>query len=209
MGSTRRAVAVGVLECHEDGGRLSADLPKQHFLLVLARESGAVPPLPENVEATPLSRFAPSEVDRRELQCLEEKWKQLERSLGEHPAFQIPNKLRVLEKASRYLRWGITIRDAWMRVYEEHNIVSCLSADDSNPYTRIPLLLAQRRNIPAVAVHHGALDCFMAFKELRFSDYIAKGEMERDYLEAYLPGPRRSHSRRRGVDARSKYSRLE
>jgi hypothetical protein len=62
-------------------------------------------------------------------------------------------------------------------------VVGCLSADDSNPYTRIPLLLALERKIPAVACHHGALDCRMALKNLRFSTYLAKGEMERDYLE--------------------------
>jgi hypothetical protein len=44
------------------------------------------------------------------------------------------------------------------------------------------LLLAQQREIPAVACHHGALDCRMAFKKPRFSTYLAKGEMERDYL---------------------------
>jgi hypothetical protein len=62
-------------------------------------------------------------------------------------------------------------------------VSGCLSADDSNLYTRIPLLLAEQRRIPAVACHHGALDCRMAFKNLRFSNYLAKGEMERDYLE--------------------------
>jgi len=158
-------------------------LPRQNFLLVLARESGAISPLPENVASAPLSRFAPGAVDRRELQSLEEKWNRLDRSLAMHPAFQVPAQLRILDKASRYLRWGITIRDAWIRVFDECDIVSCLSADDSNPYTKIPLLLAEQRHIPAVSVHHGALDCFMAFKELRFSNYIAKGEMERDYLE--------------------------
>jgi hypothetical protein len=70
-----------------------------------------------------------------------------------------------------------------MRVFETRAVVGCLSADDSNPYTRIPLLLAELRGIPAVACHHGALDCRMAFKNPRFSNYLAKGEMERDYLE--------------------------
>ena len=53
----------------------------------------------------------------------------------------------------------------------------------SNPYTRIPLILANRREIPAVACHHGALDFRMAFKVPEFSTYLAQGEMERDYLE--------------------------
>jgi hypothetical protein len=45
------------------------------------------------------------------------------------------------------------------------------------------LLLAEQRGIPAIACHHGALDGRMAFKNPRFSNYLAKGEMERDYLE--------------------------
>ena len=158
-------------------------LPEQQFLLVLARESGAVSPLPGNIESAALSGFAPGVVDRQELVRLEEAWKHLWESIGKYPALRVPAKLKILEKASSWLRWGIAIRDAWVRVFEERDIISCLSADDSNPYTRIPLLLAEQRRIPAVAVHHGALDCFMAFKDLRFSSYIAKGEMERDYLE--------------------------
>jgi hypothetical protein len=62
-------------------------------------------------------------------------------------------------------------------------VSACLSADDSNPYTRIPLLLAHQRGIPAIACHHGALDGHRAFKPSQFSIYLAKGEMERDYLE--------------------------
>jgi hypothetical protein len=68
-------------------------------------------------------------------------------------------------------------------VFETREVIGCLSADDSNPYTRIPLLLADGRGLPAVACHHGALDCRMASKSLRFSTYLAKGEMERDFLE--------------------------
>ena len=143
-------------------------------------------------------------VDRQELRCLEEAWKQLERVTWNTSCVPAAGQIEDVRKSvANWLRWGIAVRDAWIRVFEEHDIVSCLSADDSNPYTRIPLLLAEQRHIPAVAVHHGALDCFMAFKELRFSDYIAKGEMERDYLERICRSPRRSHSRRRCVDARS------
>ncbi len=110
-------------------------------------------------------------------------WKQLEQSLQEHPAFRLPVHLEILKKGRRWLRWGLAVRDAWTRVFETRSVVGCLSADDANPYTRIPLLLAEQRGIPAVACHHGALDCRMAFKNPRFSNYLAKGEMERDYLE--------------------------
>jgi hypothetical protein len=157
-------------------------LPEWKFLLVLARESGAVSPVPGNVETACLARFAGSRSDKNELQVLETRWKQLERSLEEHPAFRCAVRAGILRKGPRWLRWGLAVRDAWVRVFETRSVACCLSADDSNPYTRIPLLLAEQREIPAVACHHGALDCRMAFKNLRFSNYLAKGEMERDYL---------------------------
>ncbi len=158
-------------------------LPEQRFLLVLARESGAVSPVPANVETMRLASFAAESCDGNELQKLEICWKQMEQSLQESPAFRLPVHLDILKKGRRWLRWGLAVRDAWLRVFETRSVVGCLSADDSNPYTRIPLLLAEQREIPAVACHHGALDCRMAFKNPRFSNYLAKGEMERDYLE--------------------------
>jgi hypothetical protein len=158
-------------------------LPEQKFLLVLARESGAVSPVPANVETANLAGFATRPFDKDELQRLEACWKQMEQSLQAHSSFRSPVQLEIVKKGARWLRWGLVVRDAWIRVFELRPVAGCLSADDTNPYTRIPLLLAEQRGIPAVACHHGALDGRMAFKNLRFSTYLAKGEMERDYLE--------------------------
>jgi len=158
-------------------------LPDKKFLLVVARESAAVSPVPANVKTVLLAGFAPKGCDQHELQKLEVRWTRMERSLQTHPAFRLPVHLEILKQGPRWLRWGLAVRDAWLKVFETHSVVGCLSADDSNPYTRIPLLLAAERKIPAVACHHGALDCRMAHKNLRFSSYLAKGEMERDYLE--------------------------
>jgi hypothetical protein len=163
--------------------RYARILPEQKFLLVLARESAAASPVPANVHTARLASFATAKCDRNELQKLEVCWKQMEQSLQQHPAFRLPVQIGVLKKGPRWLRWGLAVRDAWNQVFETRSVTGCLSADDSNPYTRIPLLLAEQRGIPAVACHHGALDCRMAFKKLRFSIYLAKGEMERDYLE--------------------------
>jgi hypothetical protein len=157
-------------------------LPEQQFLLVLARESAAVSSLPANVRTAPLAAFAQGDCDRGELRELENRWMELERSLGEHPEYSVPVQLGIVRKGLRWLRWGVPIRDAWSRVLETQSVVGCLSADDSNPYTRIPLLLASRQEIPAVACHHGALDGGMAIKAPCFSTYLAQGEMERDYL---------------------------
>jgi hypothetical protein len=158
-------------------------LPEQNFFLVAARESAEVLPVPRNVQRARLAAFATTKCDRNELQKLEVCWLQMEQSLREHQAFRLPVQLGTLKKGLRWLRWGVTVRDAWVRVFETRPVAACLSADDSNPYTGIPLLLAQQRGIPAVACHHGALDCRMAFKRPRFSNYLVKGEMERDYLE--------------------------
>jgi hypothetical protein len=158
-------------------------LPQQKFFLVLARESGAFSPVPENVEIAYLSSFATKSDDHVELSSLERSWNQMEKKLQENPFMRVARQLGIFRKGPGWLRWGLGVRNAWLRAFEARTVIGCLSADDSNPYTRIPLLLAEKRGIPAVACHHGALDCRMAFKNLRFSTYLAKGEMERDYLE--------------------------
>ncbi len=157
-------------------------LPDQEFLLVLARESGAVSPVPKNARTEALAAFATEPCDKSELRQLEGSWAEMEQALRDHPDFRVSIQLGILEKARRWLRWGVAVRDAWNKVLEMRSVVGCLSADDSNPYTRIPLLLAVQKGIPAVACHHGALDGRMAFKSHRFSKYLAKGEMEQDYL---------------------------
>jgi hypothetical protein len=158
-------------------------LPEQKFLLVLARESGAISSTPANVEVARLAAFAKAGCDRNELLKLEAGWREIEKSLQTHPAYRVAAQIGILRKGIRWLRWGLSVRDAWIRVFEMRPVVGCLSADDSNPYTRIPLLLAEQRRVLALACHHGALDFRMAFKNLRFSNYLAKGEMERYYLE--------------------------
>ena len=158
-------------------------LPEKKFLLVFARESAAVSSLPVNVEVARLASFSEPKYDKEELKKLTVSWQQMAASLRRHPAFECPVQLEIIENGARWLRWGVAVRNAWLRVYDTRFIDACLCGDDSNPYTRIPLLLALQRSIPAVACHHGALDCRMAYKAPRFSQYLAKGEMERDYLE--------------------------
>ena len=158
-------------------------LPDRQFLLVLARETGETSPIPRNVRTEALAAFAQRGCDQDELRQLESSWNELQSSLRSHPEFSLSAQLGVLSKAKRWLHWGMAVRDAWNAVFERRGVVACLSADDSNPYTRIPLLLARQRRLPAVACHHGALDGIMAFKNPAFSTYLVKGEMEKDYLE--------------------------
>ena len=158
-------------------------LPQKQFLLVLARETGKVLPIPPNVRTETLASFAAPRPDDEELRQLESDWQRLQALLRDHSEFAMSVQLGVLDHGKRFLRWGAAVRDAWEAVFERRAVVSCLSADDSNPYTRIPLLLARRRGLPAVACHHGALDGIMAFKTPAFSTYLVKGEMERDYVD--------------------------
>ena len=158
-------------------------LPKQKFLLVAARESAAVSQLPANVLTASLSAFASARSDREEMKELEDSWAKLERLLGDRREFNLPVRLGIVRGGLELLRRGVFVRDAWNCVFNYFPVSGCLSADDTNPYTRIPLALAGRREIPAAACHHGALDFRTAFKVPEFSTYLAQGEMERDYLE--------------------------
>lgn len=75
-------------------------LPEQKFLLVLARESGAVAAVPANVQTARLASFATKEYDRNELKKLEACWEQMEQSLQEHPAYKVPVQLGILKEGS-------------------------------------------------------------------------------------------------------------
>jgi hypothetical protein len=158
-------------------------LPQQEFLLVLARETADSAPVPSNVRAVALASFASDRFEQSELLELENRWQGLSAALESHAECELIARTRLLDTGKRWLRWGLPIRDAWRTVYERQPIVGCLCGDDSNPYTRIPLLLAVQKKMPAVAFHHGALDAMMAVKRPGFSTYLVKGEMERDYLE--------------------------
>ncbi|MFZ0478914.1 MAG: hypothetical protein WAL71_07170 [Terriglobales bacterium] len=158
-------------------------LPERQFLLVLARETGEVFPVPRNVRTETLAAFAQHSSDPEELRKLENDWDQLKNFVRLNPEFELSVQMGVLDRGKRLLRWGLAVRDAWCGVFERCAIMSCLCGDDSNPYSRIPLLLASQRQLPSIAFHHGALDGFMAFKAPAFSTYLVKGEMERDYLE--------------------------
>src|SRR5260370_5147675 len=126
----------------------AAILPERKFLMVLARASRAVSPGPAHCTTERLASFAAKNYDRNELQNLEVCWQKVEQSLQENLAFRLPVQLRILKKGPRWLRWGVAVRDAWLRVFETRRVGGCLSADDSNPYTRIPLRLAEHGDIP-------------------------------------------------------------
>lgn len=163
--------------------RYARILPDQKFLLVLARATAKVAPVPDNVRMESLAAFAEERSNSDELRQLERSWDRLESSLQDHPEFRLSTQVEVLREGKRWLRWALPIRDAWNAVFERRSVICCMSGDDTNPYTRIPLVLSYQRNLPSIGFHHGALDGIMAYKNPCFSTYLVKGEMERDYLE--------------------------
>jgi hypothetical protein len=161
--------------------RYAALLPDQTFLLVFARRSGQLQSLPANVLMASLDPYFGSSNNGEA--CLFDEWRVLrQRLVREERIFEAADRAGMLERIGSGLQWGLRVRDAWRNVLEMQPIAACLCADDTNPYTRIPLLLAKSRGIPTVACHHGALDCWMALKNAAADFYLAKSKLEHDYL---------------------------
>jgi hypothetical protein len=160
----------------------AALLPSERFLLVYARNSAHVKTLPSNVSTASLDAYFVA-ADMSEAATLAKAWELLKaRLIAGAQEYSAADAAGMLEGIPGLLRWGIAVRDAWNQVFSSETIVGCLCADDSNPYTRLPLILAKNRGIPTVACHHGALDSKMAVKVAHADTYLAKGEIERDYL---------------------------
>ncbi len=158
-------------------------LPHQQFMLVVARRSGYPVSTPANVIAASLASYFGA-VDKHELASLRESWDGLKTWLsGRAPEFKTAESAGFFGSGNAPFRWGLALRDAWLRVFASEHVTACLSADDSNPNTRIPLIIANNRGIPALACHHGALDFRMAIKVNHADAYLAKSEMEVDYLK--------------------------
>jgi hypothetical protein len=160
-----------------------AELLRDHqFLLVLARSNGKLTSLPPNVRSTSVAPyFVP--INKPETASLLDSWESLRKRLvcGAEE-FNTADAVGVLGKIPALLPWGIALRDAWTQVFESENVTACLSADDSNPPSSIPLLMAKKRGLPALACHHGALDYQLAIKANHADFYVVKSEMEQDYL---------------------------
>jgi len=157
-------------------------LPDEQFLLVCARDNAKLQELPANVQMKSLDPYF-SAPDASEISSLSERWETLKtRLIDSAPEYKSGAAVGLFDRIPSLLRWEITIRDAWKRLFDSENIRSCFSADHTNPYTRIPLLLAKHAGIPALACHHGALDSWMAITAHDADFYVAKSDMERDYM---------------------------
>jgi hypothetical protein len=157
-------------------------LPDQEFLLVHNRRNAKVKSLPANICSASLTPYFVAS-DTRETASLLQSWSRLRTQLVDSAEeLHTADTVGVLGRIPALLPWGIALRNAWLQIFESENVTACLSADDSNPPSRIPLILAKRRGIPALACHHGALDYKMAIKVNHADFYLVRSEMERDYL---------------------------
>jgi hypothetical protein len=156
--------------------------PEEDFLLMATRRSGWVENLPPNVSAKWLSCYAPQQHRDHEVEKLCDMWRSLLAELLHITEFRIVNALGCLDDFPQKLRHALAVRDAWSNVLDTEPVQAVLCADDSNPYTRIPLLLARERGLPNLACHHGALDSRYIFKRSHADAILAKGRMEENYL---------------------------
>ena len=157
-------------------------LPEQTFLLVATRQSAKQFARPKNVVVHDLAAYR--EVDRRssEVPSLLERWASLRKDLCRFKEMDLLSGAGVFNPFEKYIRNGVAARDAWRKVIEYQPVRGILCGDDSNVYTRLPVLLGATRNIPTADFHHGAFDGRYLLKDLPCDVYFAKNEMELDYL---------------------------
>lgn len=160
----------------------AAMVPDLHFFLVATRQSAREFLLPENMEVCDLAAYARVQPKNSELASLREAWTKLRSHLEAWEPLRLLSAAGILDRIPALLRYLPFVRNAWREVLDCEPVCSVLCGDDSNYFTRLPVLLAAKRNIPTIDFHHGALDGFYLFKELPSDLYLAKSEMERDYL---------------------------
>jgi hypothetical protein len=157
-------------------------LPEQRFLLIATRWSGRRLTPPANVEVRDLAGYAKTKYPAAEIASIVERWGHLTTELSASAEFRILVQDGILEPLLPLLRDGLCARNAWREAIDCEPICGVLCGDDSNTFTRLPVLLAVRRKIATVDFHHGAFDGYYLMKELPCDVYLAKNEMERDYL---------------------------
>jgi peptidoglycan/xylan/chitin deacetylase (PgdA/CDA1 family) len=159
-------------------------LPERKFLLAVTRPNGKWALPPANVLATSLAAYrVPRSQSRAEAESLVEKWESVKTSLLLCvPELEWVSEGNLLEQFPSMLTNGICVRDAWQSLLEQEPVQCVLCADDLNIYTRIPVVLAKQMGLRTICCAHGALDCSLLFKDLWADTYLAKGEMERNFM---------------------------
>jgi hypothetical protein len=159
-------------------------IPETKFLLVATRQSGRVDNPPSNVVCARLAAFVSGKRNAPEIQRLLSAWKDALSAFAQHRELSVLARAGCFDSVPEILQEGLCIRDAWTNVFASNQISAVLCADEMNWNTRIPLLLARSRGIPAIACHHGALDFRYSFRATSADRFLVKGRMERDYMHS-------------------------
>jgi hypothetical protein len=159
-------------------------LPHRRFLLVVTRRNGRLQNLPSNVELRSLASYAPRFLPStaEEFTRLLARWQDIQNDIFEtNRVLQLARKLHVFDGFGSFLKSGLRVRDAWREVFARESVTAVLSADEYNPYTRLPISLARSRNLRTVFCDHGALNMSFGIRRACSDTYLMKGEMARDY----------------------------
>ncbi|MFZ3263885.1 MAG: hypothetical protein WA172_07785 [Terriglobales bacterium] len=160
-------------------------LPERRFLLVVTRPSGRRVQLPGNVELRSLASYAPGvlPLTENERVRLLKKWQELQNDrFAANRVLGLATTLHLFDGFPGFLKTGLRVRDAWREVIANEPIEAVLSADEHNPFTRLPTLLARARKLPTVSCHHGALNMTFGIRQQCSDVYLASGEMAKDYI---------------------------
>ncbi len=165
-------------------------LPERKFLLVATRNSGLQFEPPPNVSVARLASYAGGR--KSTTSSLLQQWSRLRPQFAQIPELGLLERAGQLAPFARWLKAAPKVGDAWQAVLEREPVSGVLCGDDTNWYTRLPVILARKKEIPTVDFHHGAFDGRYLLKTLSSDLYLAKNEMERDYLTRIcrLPGDR-------------------
>lgn len=162
-------------------------LPNHQFLSVVTRRDGRTSEPPSNVRVCSLAEYVarkkPAETER-EIRDLKHVWDTF-REIMSSPELQIAGRLGAFENFPKFIENGLRVRDAWDAVLQTESITSVLSADENNPFTRLPVWLASQRGIRTVYTEHGALNFNLGLRIPCSELYLARGEMMKDYWLRY------------------------
>jgi hypothetical protein len=158
-------------------------LPQRKFLSVVTRQDGRMGnPLP-NVQVQNLAAYSPRpflKVTENEIRLLQQAWTK-SGIANSNRELALAAKLGTFDGFPKFLETGLRVRDAWNIVFQKQNISAMISADENNPFTRLPILLANRRKISTIYAEHGALNFNMQFRTACSDHYLASSRMQKDY----------------------------
>lgn len=165
-------------------------LPEQQFLFVATRRSARHFESIANASLADLASYSPTGDSPRELASLLNDWVPLVRQIQHIPEIRLLSKGGRLAGFPDLFRVGLAVRNLWHKVLASEPVTAVFCGDDSNPFTRLPVLLARKRGLATADFHHGALDGRFLLKTLPSDIYLTKSEMERDYLIRVCSLPR-------------------